>query len=80
MVRRNARPLSAQILSISCSFQKILAKSYIGAPPPPRRIVGVPPRGNPGSDIYMIYIIYILSDIEAADDLAIRIKIWFKLS
>ena len=35
-----------EILSISCSFWKHLAKSYV-APPPPR--VGTPPRGNPGS-------------------------------
>ena len=40
-------PLGTQILSISCSFREILAKSYVGAPlgswcPPP-------PWGNPGS-------------------------------
>ena len=40
---RDARPLprGVQILSISCSFWENLAKSYVGAPPPPR--------GNPGS-------------------------------
>ena len=36
-----------QILSISCSFWEILAKSYVGAPLP-RELVP-PPRGNPGS-------------------------------
>ena len=34
-------PLGVQILSISCSFWEILAKSYVGAPP---RGVGAPPQ------------------------------------
>ena len=38
-------PPGVQILSISCSFWEILAKSYVGAP----QGVGHPPRGNPGS-------------------------------
>ena len=43
-------PLWVQILSISCSFWEILAKSYVGAPPPPH-LGGLapPPRGNPRS-------------------------------
>ena len=36
----------AKILSISCSFWEILAKSYVGAPPGK---LAPPPRGNPGS-------------------------------
>ena len=39
-------PRGAQILSISCSFWEFLAKSYVGAPPPPGELVP-PPRGNP---------------------------------
>ena len=39
-------PLGAQILSISCSFQENMAKSYVGAPPGE---LAPPPRGNPGS-------------------------------
>ena len=35
-----------QILSISCSFGEISAKSYVGAPPGE---LAPPPRGNPGS-------------------------------
>ena len=35
-----APPPGVQILSISCSFWEILAKSYVGAPPPPPRRVG----------------------------------------
>ena len=31
---RDARPLGAQILSISCSFWENMAKSYVGTPPP----------------------------------------------
>ena len=33
-----ASPLGVQILSISCSFWENLAKSYVGAPPPHRRV------------------------------------------
>ena len=44
----DARPPRVQILSISCSFWEILAKSYVGAPPPPGELAP-PPRGNPGS-------------------------------
>ena len=39
-------PAGVQILSISCSFWEILAKSYVGVPP---RELASPPRGNPGS-------------------------------
>ena len=39
-------PLGVQILSISCSFWEILAKSYVGAPPGE---LAPPPRGNPRS-------------------------------
>ena len=39
-------PLGVQILSISCSFWEILAKSYVGAP---AGELAPPPRGNPGS-------------------------------
>ena len=39
-------PPGGQILSISCSFWEILAKSYVGAPPPEE--LAPPPRGNPG--------------------------------
>ena len=42
----DARPLGAQILSISCSFWENLAKSYVGAPP---WELAPPPRGNNGS-------------------------------
>ena len=46
----DARPtLGVQILSISCSFWEILAKSYVGAPPPPPGELAPPPRGNPRS-------------------------------
>ena len=45
---RDDFPLRAQILSISCSFWEILAKSYVGVPPPPGELAP-PPRGNPGS-------------------------------
>ena len=41
-------PPGVQILTISCSFWEILAKSYVGAPPPSRELAS-PPRGNPGS-------------------------------
>ena len=41
-----APPPGVQILSISCSFWEILAKSYVGAPPGE---LAPPPRGNPGS-------------------------------
>ena len=41
-------PPGAQILSISCSFRENLAKSYVGAPPPPGSW-RPPPRDNPGS-------------------------------
>ena len=37
-----------KILLISCSFWQNLAKSYVDTPPP-LRMVGAPPRGNPGS-------------------------------
>ena len=37
------------ISSISCSFSENLAKSYVGAPPPPFRELASPPTGNPGS-------------------------------
>ena len=40
---RDARP-GVQILSISCSFWKNMAKSYVGAPPP--RGVGAPSSGK----------------------------------
>ena len=40
-------PPGVQILSISCSFWEILAKLYVGAPPPGE--LAPPPRGNPGS-------------------------------
>ena len=43
--RGTRAPPGVQILSISCSFWEILAKSYVGAPPGSWR----PPRGNPGS-------------------------------
>ena len=39
-------PLGVQILSISCSFQEILAKLYVGVPPGG---LSPPPRGNPDS-------------------------------
>ena len=39
-------PPGVQILSISCSFWEILAKSYVGAPPGE---LAPPPRGNPRS-------------------------------
>ena len=43
---RGAREtLGEQILSISCIFWEILAKSYVGAPGE----LAPPPRGNPGS-------------------------------
>ena len=43
----DAPPLpGVQILSISCSFWKNLAKSYVGAPPGE---LAPPPRGNHGS-------------------------------
>ena len=42
--REGAHP-RVQILSISCSFWEILAKSYVGAPGG----LAPPPRGNPGS-------------------------------
>ena len=41
-----APPPGVQILSISCSFWEILAKSYVGAPPGE---LAPPPRGNPRS-------------------------------
>ena len=41
-------PPPVQILSISCSFCKILAKSYVAPPPTPRELAS-PPRVNPGS-------------------------------
>ena len=44
--RGRAPPLGVQILSISCGFWEILAKSYVGAPPGE---LAPPPRGNPGS-------------------------------
>ena len=44
--RGRAPPPGVQILSISCSFWEILAKSYVGAPPGE---LAPPPRGNPGS-------------------------------
>ena len=45
---RGARrpPMGVQILSISCSFWEILAKSYVGAP---TGELAPLPRGNPGS-------------------------------
>ena len=43
--RGRAPPLGVQILSISCSFWEILAKSYVA---PPGELAP-PPRGNPGS-------------------------------
>ena len=48
-------PPRVQILSISCSFWKILAKSYVGAPPSPRE-VAPPLQGNPASatEIYHV--------------------------
>ena len=39
-------PPGVQILSISCSFWGILAKSYVGAPPGE---LAPPPQGNPRS-------------------------------
>ena len=49
---RGSAPLPrVQTLSISCSFLGILAKSYVGAPPPPGELAP-PPRGNPGSATY----------------------------
>ena len=44
-------PLGVQILSISCSFWEILAKSYVGAPPGE---LAPPARGNPGSATELI--------------------------
>ena len=44
-----------QILSISCSFWENLAKSYVGAtPPPPPGELASPPQGNPGSATALI--------------------------
>ena len=49
-----ASPLGVQILSISCGFWEILAKSYVGAP---HGELAPPPQGNPGSttdlDLYV---------------------------
>ena len=44
--RGRVPPLGVQILSISCSFWEILAKSYVGDPPGE---LAPPLRGNPGS-------------------------------
>ena len=48
-------PPGAQILSISCTFRENMAKSYVGAPPPPPGELALPPRGNPESATVIIY-------------------------
>ena len=45
---RGGAPLRTKMFSISCSFSENLAKSYVGAPPPPGGLAP-PPTGNPGS-------------------------------
>ena len=60
---RDAHPLGAQILSISCSFWENMAKSYVGTPP---EELAPPPQGNPGSATVIpsgISIVYFLQGL-----------------
>ena len=58
----DARPPPVQILSISCSFWKNLAKSYLGAPPGE---LAPPPRGNHGSATDYFVCMYLDSVLES---------------